>query len=59
MSMPELYSLWAFSKDMLTFWANSTEPNIEKYYKTISDEIMDEINGRIEGLFPNLTYLIE
>jgi len=53
----ELYSLWAFSKDMLSFWKDS-DKDIEKYYKTISDSLMDEINARIEILYPELNYLI-
>jgi len=54
----ELYSLWAFSKEMLSFWSNADE-NIEKYYKQISDEIMDEINGRVDALFHELSHLLE
>jgi len=46
-----------YSRDMLTFWKGS-DKNIEKYYKTISDSLMDEINARIEILYPELNHLI-
>jgi hypothetical protein len=54
----ELYALWSFSKQMLSFWMNC-DKSIEKYYKTVSDDLMNEINRRIEILYPELSHLIE